>query len=77
MMKTKQVIDTPAGYTFSEDKIAMIQRLSEIQIREKESGTESYNKRYNEAIGALLDSVIKETKELDDLTFSSNERGDN
>lgn len=76
-MKTRLVIGTPSGYVFSEGKIAMIQRLSESQIREKENGTNTYIKKYDEAIGVLLDSVIKEIKELDDLTFSSNERGDN
>lgn len=76
-MKTKQVIDIPEYYLHAENKVIMIRKLSEIQMMEKEKGTHSYNKKYDEAIGALLDSIIKETKELDNLTFSSNERGDN
>lgn len=72
-MKIKTSVDYPIGYLCVEDKISMLQKLSELEIREKKEGISSYSRNYDEMFKAISASIVKETKALDSILYE----GDN
>lgn len=62
-MKTREVLDLPAGYLTIEDKILMISRLQELEIDRGNAHLTGYPApEYNKLINALLTASIMEVK---------------
>jgi len=69
-MRTKQVIDYPAGYLCLEDKISMMQRVQQMQLIAKEKNLDAYPAPdYTKLQGTLAESCISEITALDKIAF--------
>lgn len=65
-MRTKQVVDYPQGHICLEDKVAMMQRIQQMQIASKQNNLDQYGgPDYSALLKVLVESSSKEVQGLD------------